>query len=263
MNNAKAVAYASLCGQAGAGAVVDVLTGNVDGTEIVQLYISRKKGHEGVFRPVRELNGFARVALKKGESQSITIPFDAYTFRYYDVKNNKWQIEGGDWNICIGASVEDIRLQGKWHTEGIIEDPYEGKGISDYITGKVENVPDNEFSALLGHPIPDRKVKIDRNITFNQLNHGRSPLFWLIWFVMTMMKKASDRSGKPNLNLLFIYNMPLRGLAKMTGGFVSMGMVDALVMEIQGFWVIGIVRFLIELILNLVRSASLSAKIAE
>lgn len=263
MNNAKAVAYASLCGQAGAGAVVDVLTGNVDGTEIVQLYISRKKGHEGVFRPVRELKGFARVALKKGESQSITIPFDAYTFRYYDVKNNKWQIEGGDWNICIGASVEDIRLQGKWHTEGIIEDPYEGKEISDYITGKVENVPDNEFSALLGHPIPDRKVKIDRNITFNQLNHGRSPLFWLIWLVMTMMKKASDRSGKPNLNLLFIYNMPLRGLAKMTGGFVSMGMVDALVMEIQGFWVIGIVRFLIELILNLVRSASLSAKIAE
>ena len=39
------------------------------------------------------------------------------------------------------------------------------------------------------------------------------------------MKKKSEAQGKPDLNILFIYNMPFRGIAKMTGGAVSMEMV--------------------------------------
>jgi beta-glucosidase len=119
-------------------------------------------------------------------------------------------------------------------------------------------VSDEAFATLLGHEIPDQKIKIDRNITFNQLNHGRSPLFWLVWLGMTLLKKKADRSGKPNLNLLFIYNMPLRALQKMMGGMFSMGMVDALVMEIQGFWIIGLLRFVVELVINLVKNARMS-----
>jgi beta-glucosidase len=55
--------------------------------------------------------------------------------------------------------------------------------------------------------------------------------------------------------------MPLRGLQKMTGGAFSMGMVDALVMEVKGFWIIGIVRFLVELIKNLIRNANMSKRL--
>ena len=48
------------------------------------------------------------------------------------------------------------------------------------------------------------------------------------------MKKKADESGKPDLNILFIYNMPFRAMAKMTGGAVSMDMVDGIVDLVNG-----------------------------
>ena len=46
-------------------------------------------------------------------------------------------------------------------------------------------------------------------------------------FIMILLK-ISEWQGKPNLNVLFNYNMPIRGYAKMTGGFVTMEMAEAL-----------------------------------
>ena len=96
-------------------------------------------------------------------------------------------------------------------------------------------MPDDEWEILLGRPIPADTVKIDRNMTLGELNHSRSPLCWLVWAVLTMMLNASYKRGKPNLNVMFQYNMPLRALAKMTSGAISMGMVDGIVLEAKGF----------------------------
>lgn len=54
------------------------------------------------------------------------------------------------------------------------------------------------------------------------------------------------------MNILFQYNMPLRALAKMTNGAISMGMVDGIVMELKGFWIIGILRVIWEALKNVV-----------
>ena len=51
--------------------------------------------------------------------------------------------------------------------------------------------------------------------------------------VLGLLLKRSIQRGKPDLNILFQYNMPLRALAKMTNGAISMGMVDGIVMEAQ------------------------------
>ena len=48
------------------------------------------------------------------------------------------------------------------------------------------------------------------------------------------MKKKSEDAGKPDLNILFIYNMPFRSIAKMTGGMVSMEMVEGIVTMVNG-----------------------------
>ena len=48
------------------------------------------------------------------------------------------------------------------------------------------------------------------------------------------MKKKSEDAGKPDLNILFIYNMPFRAVAKMTGGAVSMEMVHGIVDAVNG-----------------------------
>ena len=235
-------------------------TGSVAGTEIVQLYVAKKNSE--LFRPARELKGFARVTLAPGEKQRITLTLDDKAFRFWNVKSNRWEIEGGEYELLVGASVEDIRLCEKITVHGTATvHPYEDKGLDCYYTGDVLRVSDADFEKLLGHPIPKGKTKIDRNLTLGELNHARSPLGWLVWLVLTALLNASYKRGKPDLNILFQYNMPLRALAKMTNGAISMGMVDGIVMELQGFWIIGLVRVIYEALKNVVLNAQMEKRL--
>ena len=235
-------------------------TGSVAGTEIVQLYVAKKNSE--IFRPARELKGFARVTLAPGEKQRITLTLDDKAFRFWNVKANRWEIEGGEYELLVGASVEDIRLCEKITVHGTATvHPYEDKGLDCYYTGDVLRVSDADFEKLLGHPIPKGKTKIDRNLTLGELNHARSPLGWLVWLVLTALLNASYKRGKPDLNILFQYNMPLRALAKMTNGAISMGMVDGIVMELQGFWILGLVRGIYEAIKNGVLNAQMEKRL--
>ena len=235
-------------------------TGSVAGTEIVQLYVAKKNSE--LFRPAKELKGFARVTLAPGEKQRITIMLDDKAFRFWNVKANRWEIEGGEYELLVGASVEDIRLCEKISVHGTAAvHPYEDVDLDCYYKGDVLHVSDADFEKLLGHPIPKGKTKIDRNLTLGELNHARSPLGWLVWLVLTILLDASYKRGKPDLNILFQYNMPLRALAKMTNGAISMGMVDGIVMELQGFWILGLVRVIYEAIKNVVLNAQMEKRL--
>ena len=235
-------------------------TGARDGAEIVQVYIA-KPGAE-IFRPAQELKAFARVPLAAGESRTVTLPLDDKAFRYWNTSTDGWEIEGGRYEVRVGASSADIRLTAEVDIRGTnAPDPYAGKALPHYRSGSVQNVPDAEWEALLGHPIPQDKVKIDRNMTLGELNHSRSPLGWLIWAVLTALLNASFKKGKPDLNVLFQYNMPLRALAKMTSGAISMGMVDGIVMELQGFWIIGLVRVIYEAVKNQLLNAQMERRL--
>ena len=235
-------------------------TGSVAGTEIVQLYVAKKNSE--LFRPAKELKGFARVTLAPGEKQRITITLDDKAFRFWNVKANRWEIEGGEYELLVGASVEDIRLCGKISVHGTATvHPYEDRDLDCYYKGDVLHVSDADFEKLLGHPIPNGKTKIDRNLTLGELNHARSPLGWLVWLVLTILLDVSYKRGKPDLNILFQYNMPLRALAKMTNGAISMGMVDGIVMELQGFWILGLVRVIYEAIKNVVLNAQMEKRL--
>ena len=235
-------------------------TGSVAGTEIVQLYVAKKDSE--LFRPAKELKGFARVTLAPGEKQRITITLDDKAFRFWNVKANRWEIEGGEYELLVGASVEDIRLCEKISVHGTAAvHPYEDRDLDCYYKGNVLHVSDADFEKLLGHPIPNGKTKIDRNLTLGELNHARSPLGWLVWLVLTILLDVSYKRGKPDLNILFQYNMPLRALAKMTNGAISMGMVDGIVMELQGFWILGLVRVIYEAIKNVVLNAQMEKRL--
>ena len=235
-------------------------TGARDGAEIVQVYIA-KPGAE-IFRPAQELKAFARVPLAAGESRTVTLPLDDKAFRYWNTRTDGWEIEGGRYEVRVGASSADIRLTADVDIRGTnAPDPYAGKALPHYKSGSVQNVPDAEWEALLGHPIPRDKVKIDRNMTLGELNHSRSPLGWLIWAVLTALLNASFKKGKPDLNVLFQYNMPLRALAKMTSGAISMGMVDGIVLEAKGFWVIGLLKVIVEAVKNIILNAQLESRL--
>lgn len=210
-------------------------TGNRDGAEVAQLYIGMKDGK--VFRPAKELKGFQKVFLKAGESRRVHIPFDDKTFRYWNVRTDQWETEGGTYTIMIGASCLDIRLRTETEIEGTTDTyPYYTNRMPSYYSGLIGQVEDQEFQELLGYPIPSGKWNGDLTVNdaICQMYYAKSPAARFVYKKLTQMKKKSEDAGKPDLNILFIYNMPFRAIAKMTGGMVSMEMVEGIVTMVNG-----------------------------
>ena len=83
-------------------------TGSCAGAEVVQLYVAKPDAK--IFRPAKELKGFFKVQLEAGESKTVTIPLDDKAFRYWNVKTDRWEVEGGSYQLLVGASSADIRL---------------------------------------------------------------------------------------------------------------------------------------------------------
>ena len=221
--------------------------GACGGDEIVQLYVSLPGAK--VFRPARELKGFRRVSLKAGETQRVKILFDDYTFRYFNVRTHQWEVEGGSYDILIGASSEDIRLKGARTVSGTdAPDPYEGKNVDCYRSCALQAVPDVAFEALLGHPIPqknwDRSKPLEMNDAMARMEYAKNPI---ARFAARFMKKKINqavKAGKPDLNMLFIYNMPFRGMAKMMNGMVSMDMAKDILFIVNGHFFRGVGRLI-------------------
>ena len=235
-------------------------TGSCAGAEIVQLYVAKQDAK--IFRPAQELKGFAKVFLAPGESRTVSIALDDKAFRYWNVKTDRWEVEGGSYQLRVGASSADIRLTAEVSVKGTdAPDPYEGLDLLHYVSGQISYVTDAEFEALLGHPIPEDVVRIDRNMTLGEMDHGRSPLGWVTQKVLRCRLDSSFAKGTPDLNTVFQYNMPLRALAKMTNGMVSMGMVDGLVWELKGFWLVGILRVIYEFVKNLILNSQMENRL--
>lgn len=167
------------------------------------------------------------------EEKAVTIPFDEYTFRYFNVQTNKFEVEGGAYDILIAASSEDIRLRGTLEVKGTgAPDPYAAsnpakvKLLDCCRACDVHAVPDASFAALLGHPIPqknwDRNRPLELNDTIRQMAYAKNPICRMVAKLPGSMIDKAIASGKSDLNLLFIYNITFRGMGKMMGGMITM-----------------------------------------
>ena len=85
-------------------------TGTRAGEEVVQLYLRDRIAT--VVQPERTLKAFDRIALNAGEVRTVTLHLDRDTFAIVDA-NMQWTVEPGTFDILVGASSEDIRLQGE------------------------------------------------------------------------------------------------------------------------------------------------------
>ena len=97
-------------------------TGNCYGKEIVQLYIAPETGE--LPRPVRELKEFTKVGLAPGESKQITFTLSYRAFEAYNPVLADWYAEEGLYEIQVGASSQDIRLQAEVSVKTVREIPF-------------------------------------------------------------------------------------------------------------------------------------------
>ena len=81
-------------------------TGNYDGEEVVQLYIQDLVG--SITRPVKELKGFQKIALKKGESREINFTITEHDLKFYN-SQLRFVAEPGDFKIYIGTNSSDVK----------------------------------------------------------------------------------------------------------------------------------------------------------
>ena len=86
--------------------------GKAMGKEVVQVYIS--KTNSEIDRPLKELKGFSKTGLlNTDESANLNIVIPVSDFSYWNEEINNWSIENGEYNILVGSSSRDIKLEKK------------------------------------------------------------------------------------------------------------------------------------------------------
>jgi beta-glucosidase len=83
-------------------------TGDHRGKEVVQLYVGDPEA--SVARPVRELKAFAKVDLDPGETTAVAFTLTARDLSYWSTRLHDWALEGGEFELAVGASSRDLRL---------------------------------------------------------------------------------------------------------------------------------------------------------
>ena len=214
-------------------------TGSADGAEVAQVYIGCKNSR--IYRPRKELKGFAKVFLKAGESKEVTIPLDDKAFRYFDVQTGSFEVETGEYEISVAASVSDVKLTATIPLLIGSAEPA-AQDLPSYKSAHVANVSKEEFAALLGRPVPDGSWTdtIDINDPLSRLGEAKGLLVRML-FRFLKKKMESDPS---DTMMLYVFHMPLRSIAKATAGMITENMVKDLLDMANGHGFTGLCRLI-------------------
>jgi len=231
-------------------------TGNVIGKEVAQVYIRAHKSK--VYRPDKELKGFIKVEIKPGETKEVEVKLGKDAFEFFNPDTMKWEVEKLTYEILVGTSCQDIRLRDSLEVEGVKIKPTVGlEAIPTYATGDIQDVSVEEFQKVLGREVPNsgydfykrKRLVVGYNTTVEQLRYSRR---WVgrcfsggVRFGIKAMKFFGMRS-MANMLTMGIVHLPMRGLAHMSGGAISWGQLDGLIMMFNGKFFKGFGKFMKE-----------------
>ena len=133
---------------------------HTDGKEVVQVYIGGP--NTTVYKPVKELKDFTKIFLKAGEEKLVhfEIPFE--NLKYFNIKEEKWVLETGDYTIYVGGDSEHHILSKTFYVKSNdkVESPYYPSQIASYFDGKIQDISNREFSIICKQKLP--KLNLSR-----------------------------------------------------------------------------------------------------
>lgn len=221
-------------------------TGTREGAEVSQCYVCDK--HAPVYRPHHELKAFVKTLLQPGEKRQVSLTLNKAAFSWYNPEQGIWVVEPGTFEIQIGSSSRDIRLNGvyQWSCAdaGKVQDKaqdmrtnIEAAQDTHVNASRLEAMPrngglpyiatsDDEFERMLMRPLPPPETArpFHPNSSIGEL--GSSTLGKIIkqkfisMFLASMGGESSDRT----LNKMFTEmasNMPLRAIVLFSRGKVT------------------------------------------
>ena len=220
-------------------------TGNVAGKEIVQLYV--RDVESTIFRPEKELKGFVKVDLQPGEETEVTIELDRRAFAFYDVEQQDWVVEAGEFDILVGASSQDIRLANSIQLASSQKASTPSEKLATYFHfPKGTPMSQADFEALLGRSVPANHAVHKGNYTLNtpigDMNEsfiGRQLFKMMTGQIMKMVKGQEDTPFAALLKAM-LNEMPLRSMLMMGDGPIKRGMLEAMVIMTNGNFLKGL-----------------------
>jgi beta-glucosidase len=221
--------------------------------ETAQLYV--RDVVATVFRPEKELKGFVKVSLEPGEARTIAFDLDRRAFAFYDTVSGDWQVEGGDFEILIGASSRDIRLAAAVAVASkreVVVDSAQLRRLQPYYTPASDFPIDRQaFEALCGRTIPGNEVARGEDYTLNTpLGDMRQTLLGRLLYYAIRRKIDKTANDETQISIMarhFAEEVPLRGMMMVSGGKVTSGMLEGLLMVLNGRFLHGFARLFTEL----------------
>ncbi len=203
-------------------------TGDVSGYEIAQLYVADKEST--VYRPEKELKAFKKVWLNPGEIKEVKLILNKRAFAFYNVNINDWCVESGEFDLLVGASSADIRLSATVNVSGTTENIPDYSAVAPaYYSGDVQNVPAEQFAAVLGRELPPVNYDPNRALgiqdTFESCSHTKNGARF--YKLLSIVVPAGFAQA-------IALQTPFRDFISMSGGVFSEQMADGLVKWISG-----------------------------
>ena len=214
-------------------------TGSVAAREIVQLYIHSCSNT--VFRPDQELRGFTKLHLEPGQSKAAVFELAFQDFAFYDIGVRDWVVEEGEYDIRVGSSSRDIRLQGRvTFATGI---PASAMAVASYPAGESpDDVSDDTFlkrfadrAELSEHAstAPEPQSSFNRNSLLKEIASRRLLGKLLLGIVYQAaakeVKPGKTQKRQRKMVRLNVENLPLRVLVLFSKGGMSFDLLDAMV----------------------------------
>ncbi|QUI23525.1 glycoside hydrolase family 3 C-terminal domain-containing protein [Vallitalea pronyensis] len=203
-------------------------TGLVEGKEVVQLYI--KDRVSSIFRPEKELKGFHKMSLLPNQTKEVVMTLHKRDFAYYNVEMKDWCVESGIFDILVGASSRDLRLQASLEIQSTSQYNEEKNQIKELLPSyyaqddSMNRVSAAEFKLLYGHPIKDT---IETPFTMNSRlidiknNLGK----YMVSFIVKMYENHIEHTIKDEMTSEMMQNMlwetPIRCLVNLSQGLFT------------------------------------------